>query len=226
MKQFSFTIKHKAEALNKVVDALSRKSSLLVTIQNEVLGFDFIKDLLLTDPFFGPIVGDVTSGVRKNYGLFNRFHFKGHQLCIPDCSLRLKIIQECHNEGHMGRDKTLQLVAEQFYWPTMSVEVGRFVASYRVCQVSKGGATIARLYMPLPILEGPWTSVSMDFVLGLPQTHKGNDSIFVVVDRFSKMVHFIACKKTADAVNVAQLYFCEAYRLDGLPLTIVFDGDT
>jgi hypothetical protein len=50
--QFSFTIKHKAGALNRVADALSRKSSLLVTMKNEVLGFEFIKDLLLTDPFF------------------------------------------------------------------------------------------------------------------------------------------------------------------------------
>jgi hypothetical protein len=76
-------------------------------MQNEVLGFEFIKELLKTDSFFGPIVEDINSGVRSDYGLYNGFLFKGHQLCIPDYSLRLKIIQEHHNEGHMGQDKTV-----------------------------------------------------------------------------------------------------------------------
>lgn len=190
------------------------------------MGFDSFATLYQSDPYFSVILEAVRAGNSAQFSLLDGFIFKGTRLCIPSCSLRLKIIQEIHNEGHFGRDKTFQLISFSYFWPRLFKEVQRFVSRCHVCQVSKGSATNAGLYMPLPIPSKPWTDISMDFVVGLPRTQQGMDSVFVIVDRFSKMSHFVACKKTTDVVHVALLFFRNVYRLHGLPESIVSDRNS
>ena len=103
----------------------------------------------------------------------------------------------------------------------MLKDVGRLVQRCMTCQQSKGTATNARLYLPLPVPNKPWTNISMDFVLGLPPTTRRSNYILVIVDKFSKMAHFVACKKTIDASNIAGLFFREIYKLHGVPTNTV-----
>uniref|UniRef100_A0A2N9J6D7 Integrase catalytic domain-containing protein n=1 Tax=Fagus sylvatica TaxID=28930 RepID=A0A2N9J6D7_FAGSY len=154
--------------------------------------------------------------------------FKESKLCVPSCSMRELLVREAHGGGlmgHFGVKKTLDILHEHFFWPKMKKDVNRICGRCITCRKAKSKVLPHGLYTPLPVPSEPWVDISMDFVLGLPRTKRGRDSIFVVVDRFSKMAHFIPCHKTDDATNIADLFFREIVRLHGVPRSIVSDRD-
>jgi transposase InsO family protein len=228
-------IKHTSGKENKVVDALSRINLILQEFQVNTLGFDGLKEMYQDDADFKDAYAACENPVANNrsqwldYMLQEGLLFKNNKLCIPKCSMRENLIKEKHSgglSGHFGQDKTFSQVNDFYFWPGMQNQVKKFVEKCRICQHAKGRSQNTGLYQPLPIPSRPWDAVSMDFVLGFPRTQRGNDSIYVVVDRFSKMAHFIACTKTSDATNIANMFFREVVRLHGLPKSIVSDRDT
>jgi hypothetical protein len=124
--------------------------------------------------------------------------------------MRDNLLKEKHNGGlarHIGHDKTFSQLSNSYYWPSMREEVKSFVNKFKICQYAKGRQQNTSLYQPLPIPERLWDEINMDFVLGLPRTQKGSDSIFVVVERFSKLAHFIPCQKTKRFYTHSQFGF-------------------
>jgi hypothetical protein len=168
----------------------------------KTLGFDSLKEMYRDELDFKeayeasetPILRDISQWTE--YMIHDGLLFKGNQLCILKCSMRENLLKENHNGGlsrHFGHDKMFSKLNGSYFWPGMRTNVKKFVDRCKICQHTKGKRHNTGLYQPFPIPKRPWDIVSMDFVLGLPRTHKGHDSIFVVVDRFSKMAHLIPC---------------------------------
>ena len=148
------------------------------------------------------------------------------RLYIPKGPTRLRVLQSRHDfpaAGHFGFNKTLELISRDFWWPQMWKDVKEFVLSCDVCSRSKTPRHRPYgLLQPLPIPHRPWSSVSMDFITDLPPSNSF-DSIYVVVDRLTKMAHFVPCKNTSSSEDTARLFLDNVYRYHGLPDDIVSD---
>ena len=106
----------------------------------------------------------------------------------------------------------------------MKKEIAAYVARCDNCsRVKAVHLKSIGLLQPLPIPGLKWEEISMDFITGLPVTQQGHDSIWVIVDRLTKLAHFIPVKTIDRVVKYAELYVSQIVRLHGIPRTIISD---
>jgi hypothetical protein len=117
-----------------------------------------------------------------------------------------------------------QDLKQRYWWYGVKKDVAAHVALCDVCQrVKVEYQRPAELLQPLNIPEWKWEEIGMDFIVGLPRTHDGYDSIWVIVDRLTKVAHFIQVKTTYTGVKLAELYNSRIVCLHGVPKKIVSD---
>jgi len=153
--------------------------------------------------------------------------YKEGKVYVPkDNKLRAEIIWLHHNMpvgGHGGQWKTVELVTRNFWWPGVTKEVKQYVEGCDACQHNKNRTEQpAGKLMPNSIPEKPWTHISTDFITKLPLA-QGYDSILVVVDRLTKMVHFVPTMEKTSAEGLARLFRDNVWKLHGLPESIILD---
>lgn len=106
---------------------------------------------------------------------------------------------------HPGARRTVDLLRQRFWWPSMQENVQEFVSAFPICNQPKRSRRVpAGLLQPLPVPRQSWTHIALDFVTGLPQS-AGNTVILAIIDRFSKMAHFIPLPKLPSAKETAQM---------------------
>lgn len=125
--------------------------------------------------------------------------------------------------GHPGQAKTLELISRNYWWPQMKVDIVAYVRSCLRCQQTKTfPAKPIGLLQPNPIPSAPWTDISVDMIVGLPNS-QGFDALLNVVDRFTKMIHVIPTTATVTAQGIARLYRDNVWKLHGLLRKVISD---
>src|SRR4051812_6756567 len=110
---------------------------------------------------------------------------------------------------------------QRFWWTRMKRDIARYVAECDVChRIKAEHQRPAGTLQPLPIPEWKWDKVSMDFMTGFPKTQKGNDGIFVVINRLSKVAHFFPIRESITTSQLEDLYVSRVVSLHGVPLEI------
>eukprot|EP00877_Chromochloris_zofingiensis_P004554 jgi/Chrzof1/1409/Cz10g06220.t1 len=165
-------------------------------------------------------------------GVLYNYTKSGHKrIVVPDSAINLKrmIFHEMHDSyaaGHVGYAKTLHRIVQHFYWKKVAADVKAYIQTCPACLASKCSTQVPiGLLHSLPVPEGKWQQISMDFMASLPTTASGFNSIFVVTDRLTKMCQCIPTVNNVTAPAVAELFMKHIWKHYGLPKIVISDRD-
>lgn len=173
-----------------------------------------------------PLYSDAEFTARMNLDARGVWRLGGKVVVPNDASLRNRLIRLHHDApyaAHRGITKTLELIERLFWWPGSRHDVETYVRTCNLCQrMNTSNQKKAGLLQPLQVPAGPWRSVSMDLITGLPKS-SGFDSILVFVDRFTKYVVFVPTTATLDTRGFAMLFVQHIVTFHGMPDEVVSD---
>jgi len=229
-----FKVVYRKGKENLAADAPSRVGHLLAIQAVSSLQPIWVQELLnsyTTDPRAQQLLAQlaIKSPDEHGYSLDKGvIKFQNKLWVAQNSALQTKIITAFHASalgGHSGVQATYHRIHRLFHWKGLKLAVEDFVKQCQVCQQAKHMNTHpAGLLQPLPIPEGAWQDISMDFIEGLPKS-EGYDVILVIVDRFTKCAHFIPIRHPFTAPTIARAVFDNVVKLHGMPKTIVSDRD-
>jgi hypothetical protein len=156
--------------------------------------------------------------------------YKG-RICVPNVKeLKVKILREAYESAysiHPGGNKMYHDLKATYWWYGMKRYMAEYVALCDTCQrVKAEHQRPTGLLQPLQVPEWKWEEIAMDIIMGLPRTQSGYDSIWVIVDRLTKVAHFIPIKTTYFGPQLAELYMSRIVCLHWVPKKIMSDRGT
>ncbi|KAG8481801.1 hypothetical protein CXB51_026415 [Gossypium anomalum] len=248
LKDYELVIDYHPGKANVVAEALSRKSLFALRAMNVHLSVSS-DDVLVAELKAKPLLihqilesqkvddelvvkrAECVSNVESEFQIDDNdcLTFK-NRLCVPrNLELISKILSEAYSgpmSVHPSSRKMYNDLKRQFWWSGMKRDISNFISKCLICQQVKTKHQVpSGLLQPIMIPERKWDRITMDFVSGLPLTQSKKDSIWVIIDRLTKSVHFIPVRKNFSLDKLAELYVSQIVRLHGVPISIVSDRD-
>ncbi|KEP45598.1 putative Transposon Tf2-1 polyprotein, partial [Rhizoctonia solani 123E] len=207
---------------------LIRPELFISAIQTDSSLNDLIRDALHNDKSIHKILKSIEEDIPvKGWHLDNGLLYYHDRVYVPDeIEIRKAVIESRHDNpstGHPGQFRTLDLLSRNYYWKGMKNSVVKYIQACDSCLRSKqSNQAPMGLLQPIDLPNRPWEEITYDLIVALPVS-EGYDAILTVVDRLSKMVHFIPTHSDATAADVANLFVNYVWKLHGLPRKTISD---